>query len=293
MTSPEPHLISRLKYAWDEANARGDITFRADTLREKQLAYSGLIFDVIQNSTRDVYDRAARLPAPPAGDCPFCGDLNPVLAQTSDGFFRVLGNRFACIRYQCILVAAEHQTNLDEQSITHAVGFALSHPELTLLHNSPHAGQAVPHTAWLLSVKHYDALDRHPEDLAVIGSRAGIMIQRRTRPAYRIEFDLPGDAAAGASILASLAARTNHRNFNIILSRRRAYFIPREPVEVPAGFDGHRFGGLEMIGYFVMKSESDFHNADARRLAGGIAEISLLPSHRAEFEAAMTGSPFG
>lgn len=70
----------------------------------------------------------------------------------------------------------------------------------------------------------------------------------------------------------------------MFLFSNRAYFIPRENIEIPDGFENHRFGGLEMIGYFIMKSMDALETADPTKLFSAIRQISYQPAHQQSLE---------
>ena len=118
-----------VKSRWDEANASGHILFRADTLSVRQVLHDGVPFHLLHNACRDVYDRSPKAvdrPVSPA--TPFSDGSNPELAQTPDGRFKVLGNRFACLRYQSILVPVETTEVLTEDFIAASLCFAPTTP---------------------------------------------------------------------------------------------------------------------------------------------------------------------
>jgi hypothetical protein len=288
--SAEQALEVRIQEAWDERNVAGVITYRAETLRTKKLTYAGLLLEIISNSSRDAYDRAPKMVEDRTMLCPFCEDSTLELARSADGFFRILGNRFACMRYQSILAASDHQEELDADFLRRSIQFALCHPRLTLLYNAPNAGRTVPHAAWLLSFHNYEGLTRYTGELSVAGRIGDLLVLRRERPAYTFEVELSPHPADANVFLLKLASRSAQRDFNIFLHAGRAFFIPRQSIETPNGFENHRFGGLEMIGCFVMKAGRDFLLAEPKRLVRGIAEISLHSTRQAHLESTLLES---
>jgi hypothetical protein len=114
-------------------------------------------------------------------------------------------------------------------------------------------------------------------------------VARRKTPCYLIAFDFSNRVATAARFLFRLSEYLEFKNFNIFLHANRAFFIPRRNIETPTGFDGHRFGGLEMIGYFVMKSAESLMTADPAKLIGGIREIAFGPEEQREFEKKLSG----
>ena len=78
-----------------------------------------------------------------------------------------------------------------------------------------------------------------------------------------LAFDIHNEIHFAAEILYQLVSYMEQINFNIFVFSNRVYFIPRENIEIPAGYENHRFGGLEMIGYFIMKSLAALEAAES------------------------------
>lgn len=75
-----------------------------------------------------------------------------------------------------------------------------------------------------------------------------------------------------------------HKNYNIFIYNGAVHFIPREDKEIPDGFGNHRFGGLEMIGTFIMKSEDEYNSVDPDKLLQGISQINFTAKNRKNIE---------
>jgi len=277
-----------LKTKWNEANESGQITYRADTLSTRRLEHEGTALHLIHNACRDAYDRSVKAIDRPAAQAkPFAGGSNPELAETNDGRFKVVGNRFACVQYQCILVPKEPVEELTEEFLAASLEFAAAHPTLTLMYNALGAGKTVPQQFWLLSFAHYDLLADFMTGGEPAGTFQGLDLVRRKEPCYAVGFDFGGRVGDATLLLSRLNQQVGGKNFNMFLFNRRAAFIPRRPIETPTGFEGHRFGGLEMLGHFIMKSFEALDQADASQLLAGIREIGLKPEEQARFEAEM------
>lgn len=281
----ELDLEACIRDQWDEANSAGQILFRFDTLTTKDVLYQGTRFHLIHNACRDVYDKGTKAidkPAAPAR--PFADGSNPELAVTEDGWFRVVGNRFACVRYQCVLVPVQPLEEFTAGFLEAALRLAESHPSLTLMYNALGAGKTVPAQFWLLSFAQYDALVNLPTGCQMLCTSHSLDVFARREPCYALQFDFGGKIRESAAVLLSLAEYMGGRNFNIFLYDRHAVFIPRESIEIPSGFEGHRFGGLEMVGCFVMKSLDALQSADPAALLRGIHEIGYSPDNRQKLE---------
>jgi hypothetical protein len=203
----------------------------------------------------------------------------------------VLGNRFACVRHQCLLVPTEPTAELTEDFLAASLRFAAEHPDLTLLYNALGAGKTVPHAFWLLSVARYAPLADPGAGAEPAGRAHGLALGRWRQPCYALTFRFAERDGAAAALLARLAAFLDGRHFNLFLHAGHAVVIPRAPVEVPPGFGTHRFGGLEMIGCFVMKSAEALAAADPAALHAGIAAVSYPPEHQAALEAFLREVP--
>jgi hypothetical protein len=281
---------NQIKTTWEEANASGQILFRSDTLTTRDVPYEGTSFHLIHNACRDVYDKATKAidkPAAPAK--PFADGSNPELAVTEDGWFRVVGNRFACVRYQCVLVPVQPLEAFTPEFLEAALRFAEAHPTLTLMYNALGAGKTVPAQFWLLSFARYDALVNFPAGGQSLCTSHGLNVFARREPCYALRFDFGGKIGESAAVLLDLVRYMGGRNFNIFLYDRHAVFIPRENIEIPSGFAGHRFGGLEMLGCFVMKSLDALQTADPAALLRGMREIGYTPENQQKLEAFLRG----
>jgi hypothetical protein len=283
-------LEQLIRDAWDEANAAGQIMFRSDTLTTKDLAHEGASFHLIHNACRDTYDRSAKaIDRPSAPAKPFADGSNPELARTEDGWFNVVGNRFACVRYQCVLVPVEPLEELTAEFLDAGLRFAEAHPQLTLMYNGLGAGKTVPAQFWLLSFARYDALVDFSQGCELLGKADGFDVFKRREPCYALRFNFAGRTRDAASLLLRLAERLGGRNFNMFLYDQHVVFIPRENVEIPSGFENHRFGGLEMLGCFIMKSVDALDSADPAILLRGIREIGYAPANQDQLEAFIRG----
>ena len=75
---------------------------------------------------------------------PFADGSNPELLRTADEQFKIIGNRFACMQYQSVLVPVETQNMITIQFLKASLRFAVDHPHLTLMYNALNAGKTVP-----------------------------------------------------------------------------------------------------------------------------------------------------
>lgn len=279
------NLVDQIRKQWDQRNAEGAILYSADTLQMRTIRHKEAVLHLIHNACRDVYDRSPRSIDKPVGaQGPFSDGSNPELVRTDDRWFKVLGNRFACMQYQSILVPIETQAVLTPSFLEASLRFAIKHPALTLMYNAINAGKTIPHQFWLLSLHTYKTLEQALRGNRPLGIVRGLLLQKREAPCYMITFDIRGDSEVAADILYKLTCFMDHRDFNVFIFANHIYFIPRESIEVPVGFENHRFGGLEMIGYFVMKSAEALESADPVVLLGGIRQISYRPANQDRLE---------
>lgn len=277
-------LEERIKAAWDRENAAGVIRFRGDTLRLRTIRQDGLELTLIHNACRDEYDRRVhQLPA--SGRAALQESDNPELARSADGYFTILGNRFACLRYQCLLVPVVLTPELSLEFFTRSLRFAAAHPGLTLMYNAVNAGKTMPGQYWLLSFHPVANLGPGPHPPGTVARIQGLHLARRQSPCYLLQFRFEAKLEQAARILMTLVDYMEGRNFNIFLAQYQAFFIPRQDLEIPAGFDGHRFGGLEMLGTFVMKSAVALEEADTGQLLQGIRQITYSAEKQKQLEA--------
>jgi hypothetical protein len=286
-----PNFEELVKARWDEANAAGLILYRSDTLSTRNLEHEGMTFHLVHNACRDVYDRSPKSIDQPASLVPFSDGANPELVSTADGRFKVVGNRFACLRYQCVLVPVEPVAELTDDFLAASLHFAAEHPGLTLMYNALGAGKTVPHQYWLLSFSHYAPLANFSGSCELLGTSSGLALLRRRQPCYALTFGFDGRVDVATALLSLLSGYMGGRNFNLFLHARQAVFIPREEIEVPPGFTNHRFGGLEMIGCFVMKSAEALNIADPAALLEGIRAISYRPERQQALETFLLPNP--
>ena len=278
-------LGDRIREQWDFWNSEGAILYRPDTLTTRSVIQEGVKLHLIHNACRDVYDRSLKSIDKPIGNkTPFSDGTNPELARTADQQFKVLGNRFACMQYQSILAPVETQETLTSSFLGISLQFACANPELTLMYNAINAGKTVPHQYWLLSFSAYETLKRPLGTYQLLGMVSGLALYKCDVPCYMITFDISEDTAVAVEILCRLIGFMEQKNFNLFLFSNRAYFIPREDVEIPTGFENHRFGGLEMIGYFIMKSVETLESADPAMLLDGIRQISYDQTNQRRLE---------
>ena len=279
------NLEELIQRRWDQSNAEGLIVYSAETLRTRTIIHQDIPLYLIYNSSRDVYDRSQKSIDRPAGaQSPFSDGSNPELARTEDQTFKILGNRFACVRHQSILVPIETQEIITLVFLKKTLHFSIQHPQLTLLYNAINAGKTVPYQYWLLSFQNYETLIHPPNLYKLEGKIHGISLYKRETPCYMIAFDISENIETVSEILFKLINFMEHKNFNMFVFSNRVYFIPRENLEIPAGFENHRFGGLEMIGYFVLKSAEAFESADPIDLIDGIHQISYKQAHQHHLE---------
>lgn len=279
-------LEERIKAAWDRENAAGVILYRGDTLRLRTITSDGMELHLIHNACRDGYDRSAKPldqsnGAVPAGD----SGADPELARSEEGNFIILGNRFACLRFQCLLRPAVLTPELSRDFFAASLRFAGAHPALTLMYNGVNAGKTMPGQYWLLSFHTYDSLANGNHRNGTVAHIRGLLLERRQSPCYLLRFRFEENVEKAARILMALVKFMEGRNFNIFLARHQAYFIPREDLEIPDGFDHHRFGGLEMLGTFVMKSAAALEEADGAHLVQGIRQVSYGAGKQHRLEA--------
>lgn len=271
-------ILQTIQNNWDKANGNGDILYRDDTLTEKDVPYGDITFHLIHNECRDAHDQTLKKAAP-------VKEVNPEVARTEDGWFKIEGRRVSCMRYQSALVPVEPLDELTEPFLEALCRFALEHPSLTLMYNGLGAGKTVLAQFCLVSFSRYDALVGFNDQSEPLCRARGFEIARRLEPCYALSFKFTGEASKAAVLLFRLAKYMEERNFNFFLFDETAFFIPRENVEIPTGFDNHRFGGLEMLGCFVMKSVQALHSADPEKMLRGIREISLKPERQSGLEA--------
>jgi hypothetical protein len=278
------NLETEIKIRWDLKNTEGNILYKLETLKTRELNYEDFTIHLIHNSCRDVYDKISKnISHHKNEDCPFCGNSELELKKTSDQFFRILGNRFACIQYQSILVPVVHQEVITQDFLKVSLEFSKNHPQLTLMYNAAQAGRTVSHLYWIISFQEYKILTQPGIKHFSLCEINGTLIQTRKIPTYMIEFDLK-DITSTADLLYTIISHLSHKNFNMFLHLNRVYFIPRENIEVPNGFHDHRFGGLEMIGYFIMKSEEEFKSMDTKKVIRGMEQIALRAENQERLE---------
>lgn len=280
------HLEQLIKQRWDQANAEGKILYRVDTLTTRSIEHEGITLQLVHNGCRDLYDHSTKsIDKPVSNATPFYDVSSVELARTADGCFKVLGNTFACIQYQCILAPSEPQHSLTTDFLKSSLRFASEHPSLTLMYNAINAGKTVPQQYWLLSFHRYDIfhnVDKNSYDLGMI---QGIPVTKHDIPCYMLTLPFSDNIHSMAILLFRLSNYVEFKNFNLFLYDNKAFFIPRENMEIPMGFPNHRFGGLEMIGCFVMKSIEALQIADPITLFNAIQEISYKPLKQSKFEA--------
>jgi len=261
--------LPQIKRAWDEANRVGEILWRADTLMTKAVAHRGLQMEVVYNSVRDSYDKSVKaIDRPSAPDDPFAH--NPLLAESE--VFRLYGNPYSCMRYQFILVPKLTRTSLSVEFISELVAMARVMPSLRVLYNGRGAGKTIPQEFGLVSLHDYPGLSVPPG--RTLACRPSVSIVTAAG-VYRLVFPLDHE-------LLWAMCRIGHP-FDFILHDGRATFIPRKPIESPVD-PSHRFGGLEMIGTFIVKSREQFHSADVGALWEGVVSISLDDLERQSLE---------
>lgn len=281
----ETQLQTRIQGEWDRYNQDGVILYREDTLSVRRAQHDKVELMLIHNACRDVYDRSQKSIDRPAGTAvPFADGSNPELATTDDDRFKILGNRFACMQYQSVLTPVKPLTDISVDFFVQSLKFAKEYPELTLMYNAINAGKTVPNQYWLLSFHAYEALAAPTDSDQLIGYIDGRPIRKRMKPCYLVTFQIGDQIESSAGILFKMVMYLGEKNFNIFLFNDRVFFIPREDVEIPTGFGNHRFGGLEMIGFFVMKSVEMLRSANPAQLVDGIREISYGERNQARFE---------
>jgi len=275
---------SQLKERWDDKNKQGIILFRSDTLKTKTITQGNVMLQLVHNSSRDVYDKSVPKSAPPQKKtCPFCGELDNELLTIAKQNLRILGNKFACMQYQCLLVPLQHQETLTQENLKGILEFAFNNPEIVFLYNSPNAGKTVPHLYWLMSFHPYQNLTDDVCQGERIHKTDNITISRRFIPSYSLEIK-SADWHQISELLYKLIEFMGHKNYNIFIYNGAVHFIPREDKEIPDGFGNHRFGGLEMIGTFIMKSEDEYNSVDPDKLLQGISQINFTAKNRKNIE---------
>jgi hypothetical protein len=274
---------ARLKEAWDHAAAEGRILHRTDTLTTRTIEANGTTLVLLHNACRDEYDRTVQARGVGADLPSLTRTDDPELLRVDETFV-VRGNRFACVRYQSIMSPIEPITEVTQGFIRTSLDFANRHPGLMLMYNALGAGKTVSNQFWLLSLRAYDNLLRLLRQASAVAGLEHTATQISHEPCYTLNFATEPDVDLAATLIHELIAYMGNRNFNIFLHDKRAVFIPREDVEVPPGFGTHRFGGLEMIGCFVMKSADALQLADGPRLVDGIHAIRYRPEHQAVLE---------
>jgi hypothetical protein len=271
----EQSLIEEIQTEWDYWNRSGVILYRSDTLTTKNVSYSGKNCYLIHNACRDVYDQSKKIIEKPRDKKqPFTDNSNPELTKTPDKYFKILGNKFACMQYQSILVPTMTQENITPKFLAHSLSFAYQNPSLTVMYNALNAGKTVPHQYWLVSFSEYKTLKKPDAYYKPLGKVSDHQIWKTDDPCYLITFEIDENVSKTVELLFSLTQYMQSKSFNIFLFANRVYFIPRENVEIPVGFEEHRFGGLEMIGYFIMKSLTALENANPEKLLSGIQQIT-------------------
>lgn len=280
-----------IRTRWDQANAAGKILYRSDTLTTQTIEQGGITLHLLHNACRDAYDQSTKsIDKPASRTVPFYDGFNPELARTADGRFKILGNKFACQQYQCILVPTEPQEVLTAEFLGTSLRLATEHPFLTFIYNALNAGKTVPQQYWLVSFHAYHPFDGFEAHLSLLGTVHGILVQKRDVPCYMLTLPLSGDIQSATAILMRLVDYMQAKSFNLFLYGNHAFFIPREDVEIPVGFENHRFGGLEMIGCFVMKSAGALQSVDPDVLLQGIREISYQPASQKRLETYLCGN---
>lgn len=275
---------SQLKEKWNNKNSQGIILFRADTLNIRTLLHKNITLHLVHNSSRDLYDNSPRnLQTSEKEMCPFCGELDNELFSTHDGRFRILGNKFACMQYQSLLVPIRHQEVLNLETLQWVLEFAFAHPEIVLLYNSANAGKTVSHFYWLMSFYPYETLVNSDYRGIEIYKAENISIFRRLIPSYALEIQIK-DSGKVVGLLFKLIEFMAHKNYNLFIYNNTVFFIPRENKDIPEGFGNHRFGGLEMIGTFIMKSITEYLSADPEKLLSGISQINYKEENQKKIE---------
>lgn len=261
--------LRQMKDAWDAANNSGRIFWRADTLQIRCVYVDGLGVEIVYNSVRDAYDRSVKaIDRPQTSDDAF--SHNPLLLETEA--FKLYGNPFSCMRYQCILVPHDAKTPLGLSFIGDLIAVAEAMPELRLLYNGLGAGKTVPQEFALISLHDYPGLLAKPIRNLSVRPDIGVVA---AGGAYR--FVLP----LNPELLWTLC-ECGHP-FDFLLHDGLVTFIPRKPVETPLE-PSYRFGGLEMIGTFIVKSQEQFDTADASRLWHAAVSVCLDETERAAME---------
>ena len=276
---------NEIRQQWDYWNNEGVILYQYETLTTRKIEYGDIELHLIHNACRDVYDRSTKaIDKPGSKKKPFADGSNPELAQTENNKFKIVGNRFACMQYQSVLVPVIEQTELNHQFLNASIQFALGHPNITLMYNSLGAGKTVPNQYWLLSFHQYETLDPKQPVYQSLGSVKGHHFYKRQEPCYMVVFDIENKLSQATEVLHHLISYVEQKNFNVFIFSNRIYFIPREDIEIPDGFENHRFGGLEMIGYFIMKSLDLLEAAKPEPLLKGIQQISFQEENQLKFE---------
>lgn len=277
-------LENIIKDEWNKKNSENILFYSPETLKKRTIHSGYTPLYLIHNSIRDVYDRLSSDHSKHQVQlCPFCGILDNEILKICDDKLRILGNKFACMQYQSIVVPQEHIEILTEEYLNYIITFAFQHPTLTFLYNADNAGKAVKHCYWLMSFYEYEPL-REPFDKAtLLYSSKDFSILKREIPSYRVEFEV-SDKENIVNLIMKTVSFVENKNFNLFIYANRIYFIPRENIETPDGFNQHRFGGMEMIGYFIMKSKKDFESVDSQKLLTGINQISYNKSNQEKFE---------
>ena len=261
--------LEQMKRAWDQANVRGEILWRADTLRTRTVNLDGVPVEIVHNAVRDAYDLSPKtIDRAQAPDDPFAH--NPLLLETKA--FKFYGNPFSCMQYQCILVPHDTRTPLNLDFVHNLVAVAQAKPELRILYNGLGAGKTVPHEFALLSLHHYPGLAVEPSRDLPSHPAVGIVTSGGT---YRFVFPLDHQ------LLWTLCAAQHP--FDFILHDGLATFIPRKPIEAPLE-KSYRFGGLEMIGTFIVKSREQFDTAEPSTLWQAAVSVCLDEMERSGLE---------
>jgi hypothetical protein len=261
--------LQLIKKAWDQANVSGEILWRADTLQMRQVDVEGIKVEIIYNSVRDAYDGSVKtIDLPQVLDDPFAH--NPLLAETEA--FKLYGNPFSCMQYQCILVPRDVNKPLGSALIRDFTAVAEAMPELRILYNGLGAGKTVPNEFTLMSLHDYPGLFIKATRSVLSRAEVGIV---SAGGAYRLVFPLDPE-------LLWTLCDAGHP-FNFLLHDGLVTFIPRKPIEAPLE-PSYRFGGLEMIGTFVVKSREQFDAANAALLWQAAASVCLDERERTDLE---------
>ena len=135
MTNQPDQFVSQIQENWDKWNLEGTILYREDTLSTRELSHNNTKIHLLHNACRDVYDRMPKsIDLKGRHEKPFNNGSNPEIARSKDGYFKVLGNRFACMQYQSVLVPLEEQQDLSIPFFRAAINITRECPQLTLIY---------------------------------------------------------------------------------------------------------------------------------------------------------------